>query len=199
MVFPARLGEIGFVLHNRPALPRPRPTWHGWELASFCTFSLLCRLGVPARHVPGANWLCFARLAPARPSAAAGKLGSFCIFCLSRPCLGRARLASFCRFRPPGPWPTDEIGFVLHLLRVGASRPRPPAPIPGRSGGIGFVLHNCPAPHNPAAPSDPAAPGIGFVLHDRHRIGMLEYGMLEWWGTSPRRELGLFVRPPTGY
>jgi hypothetical protein len=54
----------------------------------------------------------FRTVGPARPSAAAGKLGSFRIFCVSRPCPSRAKLASFRTFDP------QQIGFVLHDQQV---------------------------------------------------------------------------------
>jgi hypothetical protein len=86
--------------------------------------------------------------------------------------------------RPPANW----VRFA-QSHSGGASRPGLPAPIPGRAGQIGFVLHTRRSCHAPGAPSHPArranwvrfahlpgvprpcghvppdAPGIGFVLH----------------------------------
>jgi hypothetical protein len=79
------------------------------------------------------------------------------------------------------------IGFVC----TRAHAPHPPGPVPrGPAGGIGFVSHiplsGDVAPDTPIRPSfglfrmfrPPARaglPGIGFVSHDWHRIGIVEW------------------------
>jgi hypothetical protein len=104
------------------------------------------------------------------------------------------------------------IGFVC----TRAHAPHPPGPVPrGPAGGIGFVSHiplsGDVAPDTPIRPSlglfrmfrPPARAGlleIGFVSHDWHRIGIVEWWNIGMVGVSRPRtgpELGLFVQNPT--
>jgi len=98
--------------------------------------------------LPARNWICFAH---------------FCLW-------GAADRPDWARFTRLAPWerrsPDRHRGG--NWLRFAHSPPgRPPAPILGRPGRIGFVLHNRRASRILLAPSHPAPAEIGFVL--RHR------------------------------
>ncbi len=98
---------------------------------------------------PGIGFVLHNRLVGRRrPPGPLGQIGFVLRICLLVPRPsgpvppGIARkLASFCAFRPPGPQPTGEIGFVLHNSSpCQRSVPNPQSAI--RNRGIGFVSHD---------------------------------------------------------
>jgi hypothetical protein len=109
------------------------------------------------------------------------------------------RNTSYLHFAPSGNW----VRFA-QLLPGGASRPQPPAPIPGRSGEIGFVSHNWPAQAGGGKPQGwRPATGLSPIRNvvtpgsDRGPKSAIE--KLASFCTIGSGQLGSFVQPPTSY
>ncbi len=194
---PARLSQIGFVLHIRPRSRGPVPPG------------------------PAGNWLCFAQRAPGHQPGLP-RIGFVLHIRPSSQCpvpAGPAGRIGFvlCIFRSPGTCPVCEsgrIGFVLHSS--------PSADPAFREGGAKLALFVQPALEGPEATGARAAggphgrgaaggklalfgataptprvhqapPGIGFVSHNRPFVprpwGLVPAGVAGNWVRFPRLPL----------
>jgi hypothetical protein len=157
--------EIGFVSHNLPSRERRSPNRHN-----------------------GRNWVCLYNTPRPPCSAPVGKLALFCIIAPASvdPWVGSGGAIGFVFHFAlhTSNLQLSEIGFVWHdgsPRRIGFVWPMPVA---------------CSIHHNsfPAKPLPLLTPWQELALFRTIRIGLERWnnGMLEWWGLSACRELGLF-------